>query len=34
MVDMRPRDNKEYMKIPDLIDLLKNEPDELYIEFF
>ena len=30
MVDMRPRDNKEYMKIPDLINLLKNEPNGIY----
>ena len=30
MIDMRPRDNKEYMKIPDLIDLLKNEPNGVY----
>lgn len=33
MVDLTPRDNKEYMRIPDLIDLLKNEPDDLYRVF-
>lgn len=33
MVDMTPISNKNIMTIPDLIDLLKNEPDELYRVF-
>ena len=33
MVDMTPRTNKEQLTIPDLIDLLKNEPDGLYRVF-
>ena len=33
MIDMTPVPNKELMTIPDLIDLLKNEPDELYRVF-
>ena len=33
MVDMTPISNKTIMTIPDLIDLLKNEPDEIYRVF-
>ena len=30
MLDLTPIVNKDQMTIPELIDLLKNEPDELY----